>query len=420
VSTTQVNQGPAQSVSRYQARQRRMNLALYVVGFVLGTAMFLMLDWFRTAAMARSTAKKPATTCNVPDPVRRHAFKPNCAVIDHWGKDYYEFFTNSLGFRDERIRQVPLADPRPRILMLGDSQTEGKLAWHDSFVGQIATHFPQYEFLNGGSWGYSPSNYLNVARMVLGKGVEFDEAIVIIDITDVQDEAAFYQDVASSGAVVGPAQTSWTLPWSAKWRFVIAKHLVLTNYIFEFFDRFLVRHGYYHSLASSANPFGNPFDMEYSAWTYRKVNETEPFMVGYAPLGVEGGIAKERAKMTLLWQELEKRNIPLSVVVDLHPAQMVHDTADSRQVRIWREWCDGKCKRFISLFPVFFAAKDQCPRNEPGCWYLNLFVFGDVHYNAAGNALIADTIIKSLTEQPPTKRQLEASGRDSAKHAGGY
>ena len=67
--------------------------------------------------------------------------------------------------------------------MLGDSMTEGKLAWRDSYVGRVTAHFPQYDFLNGGSWGYSPSNYLNVARMVLAKGVDIDEVIVFIDIT---------------------------------------------------------------------------------------------------------------------------------------------------------------------------------------------------------------------------------------------
>ena len=335
------------------------------------------------------------------DPVRHHAFKPNCAFTDQWGRNSYPFATNSLGFRDERVREVPLADAQPRILMLGDSQTEGKLAWRDSFVGRIAAHFPQYDFLNGGTWGYSPSNYLNVARMVLAKGVDIDEVIVFIDITDVQDEAAFYRDVDASGAVTGPTQESMTMPWKAKLRFLISSHLVLTDSVLGIFDRFLVRHGYYHSLAGS---FGNPFDRELSAWTYRKVNEKEPFITGYAPLGVEGGIAKEKAKMTLLWQELESQNIPLSVVVDLHPAQMVHDSVDSREVRIWQEWCEGKCKRFISLFPPFFEAKQQCPRLQPGCWYLNLFIFGDVHYNPAGSALVADTVVDSLTTEPPVKR----------------
>ena len=147
----------------------------------------------------------------------------------------------------------------------------------------------------------------------------------------------------------------------------------------------------------------DPFDLEMSAWTYRKVNETDPYPAGYAPLGVEGGIAKEKAKMTLLWQELDKRNIPLSVVVYPHLAQLVHDKEDSRQVEIWRDWCQGKCKRFVTVLPAFFAVKQQCPRSEPGCWYMTYFIFGDNHYNAAGNALAAGVVIKSLEEDPPTK-----------------
>ncbi len=133
------------------------------------------------------------------------------------------------------------------------------------------------------------------------------------------------------------------------------------------------------------------------------MNETDAYYGGYAPLGVEGGIAKEKTKMTQLWQELKERNIPISVVVYPYPAQLVHDTTDSRQVRMWREWCDGKCKRFISLFPAFFAVKDHCPQSQPGCWYLSQFIFGDFHYNAAGNALVADVVIKGLEQDPPRK-----------------
>lgn len=109
--------------------------------------------------------------------------------------------------------------------------------------------------------------------------------------------------------------------------------------------------------------------------------------------------------MTLLWQELQKRNIPLSVVVYPWPAQVVHDTIDSKQVLMWRDWCTGKCKSFISLFPAFLAGKNQCPQGQPGCWYLNQFVFGDEHYNAVGNAVVADAVGQSLEQHPPVKRE---------------
>ena len=387
-----------------QRRQRKLKLALLLAGLVFASVVFLALDLFRSAAILRhSKSTFKANSCRVRDPVRHHTLKPNCNSIDQWGSGArYEFLTNSLGFRDEKVREVPLADARPRILMLGDSFTEAPLAWRDSYVGRIAAHFPQYHFLNGGVASYSPSNYLNVARMVLAKGVDIDEVIVFIDISDVQDEAAFYRDVDASGAVTEHARERWApQSWYMKWRIRVERHFLFTNYLFELFERVLVSHGYYHL---TRDWFGNTFDTERSAWTFRKVNEAAPYPAGYAPLGVEGGIAKEKAKMTLLWQELEKRNIPISVVVDPWPAQVVHDMAESRQVRIWRDWCEGKCKRFISLFPAFLAVKEQCPRSHPGCWYLRLFVFGDTHYNAAGNALVADAAIKSLAKDPPAKR----------------
>jgi len=368
-------------------------------------AAFLALDWFGTAAIEWAAKSKGAQgTCRVHDSVRHHALQPNCSTKLPWGGDSYEFFTNSLGFRDEKIRDVPLSGVRPRVLLLGDSFTESPIAWHDSYVGRIAAHLPQYDFLNGGVLSYSPSNYLNVARMVLAKRVEIDEVIVFIDISDTQDEAALYSDVDASGAVTTIDEKRSNLPtgtsWYGRWRLRIARHLMITNSIFEFFERYLVNRGYYHLYP---NVEGDVFDRERSAWTYRKVDETDRFFAGYAPLGVEGGIAKEKAKMTLLWEELERHGVPLSVVVYPWPAQIVHDTPDSRQVLIWRDWCQGKCRRFISLFPQFFAVKDQCPRTEPGCWYPRYFIPGDIHYNAAGSALVADAIIISLTEAPPTK-----------------
>jgi hypothetical protein len=391
-------------VSNPQSRQLGRKLLLLLFSFLFCLALFLALDWFRTTVVQRSAVRvtgKGLGCFSVRDLTRVFSLKPNCSCVRAWGGERYPLMTNSLGFRDKEIREVPLEGSKPRVLMLGDSFTEGMVAWDDTFVGRIAANFPQYDFLNGGVGGYSPSNYLNTARMALGEGVNFDEAIVFIDISDAQDEAAFYRDVDASGAVAIPERHFFYRTWYSNLRMALSEHLLLTNYIFEFFERILVRFGVYH-LDRGNN--GNEFDYEKSAWTYRQVSETEPFETGYAPLGLEGGIAKEKAKMTLLWRELAKHNIPISVVVYPYPAQLIYDTVDSRQVRIWRDWCEGKCKRFISVFPVFFAVKQQCPRFEPGCWYSKYFVFGDIHYNRAGNALVADVVSRSLAETPPEKR----------------
>src|SRR3974390_3492689 len=97
------------SVSKDQSRQGRMKLPLLLASIAFSVAAFLILDWLRTAAIQRApqATGKPASSCGVRDPVRHHAFKPNCASTFFWGEDSYEFFTNSLGFRDEKIREVP-------------------------------------------------------------------------------------------------------------------------------------------------------------------------------------------------------------------------------------------------------------------------------------------------------------------------
>jgi hypothetical protein len=241
-----------------------------------------------------------------------------------------------------------------------------------------------------------------MVRKLLAAGVQFDEVIVFVDMSDTQDEAGYYRDVDSSGAVAG-TRPSTTTSKLDRLRNFLRHHMILTNHVVQVLERVLVRIGFYYLIYTDWG--GNIFDIERSAWTYRSVNEDLPSSDGYAPLGVEGGIAKEEAKMTLLWQELAPRRIPVSVVVYPWPGQIVHDTTNSRQVRIWRDWCGGRCTRFISLFPVFLTAKERSPRTAPGNWYLDNFVFGDVHYNAAGNALVADAVIRSLEAIPPVNAQ---------------
>jgi hypothetical protein len=386
--------------SLYDHRQKPGLRARLIVSFFISVVMFFGLDALYSAYIVRQApAPGAAGTCFKPDRVRHHALQPDCQCIRHWGKASYPFATNNLGFRDQSIRNVPLSVSQPRVLLLGDSFTEGMSAWPDTYVGQIAASFPQYDFINAGVESYAPSNYLNVTRQLLDGGVKFDEVIVFIDISDAQDEAAFYRDASPSGAVDGPEEIRHNDSWYASLRSFITRHLLITNSVVDFVERRAVRAGIYHLNVGH----GQLFDLERSAWTYRQVSETTPYEVGYAPLGLEVGIGKERAKMTLLWQELKGRGIPVSVVVYPWPAQVAHDTVDSRQVQIWREWCEGKCNRFISVFPAFFEVKKNCPSGQPGCWYLKEFIFGDEHYSPAGNALVANVVDGSLRDNPPVK-----------------
>jgi lysophospholipase L1-like esterase len=400
---------PAEPVFDAQAPGLGKKILLMLFSVVFCLVIFIALDGIYSALFRKSAEPTPSELlgCLVTDPVRAMSLQPNCTTTRAWGRERYPLNINSQGFRDKTVREVPPTDPRPRILMLGDSFTESMGPWETSYVGRLAAKFPQYEILNGGVGGYSPSNYLSTARIALKSGLQFDDAIVFIDISDVQDEAGLVHDIDMAGSVALAKHQYHYRSWYSKLRLFVSKYFVLTNYVWEFVERIFVGHGYYH-LDHGFN--GNVFDLERSGWTYRKVVEDQPFELGFAPLGVEAGIAKEKHKMDQLYEDLAKRKIPISVVVYPWPAQLIYDKVDSREVQIWRDWCAGKCKRFVTVFPEFFAIRDQCPKSQPGCWYLNNWTFGDIHLNANGNAVVAEKVAKSLEEAPPVKRASDQSG----------
>src|SRR5262245_11438279 len=89
-----------------------------------------------------------------------HGFAANFDGYDRV-VDFYRVFTNSLGFMDAAVRDVPAKSDRRRILLMGDSFTEGGgLPFEQTFAGMLSragNDWPQkIEFLNAGVGSYSP------------------------------------------------------------------------------------------------------------------------------------------------------------------------------------------------------------------------------------------------------------------------
>lgn len=374
-----------------------VNGGLVVCSLLVSGFIFVKVDQYYTSRHPFQTLATGG--CWIPDPILHHALKPNCDGSLTWGRDHYLFQTNNLGLRDEQVRDVPLTTQMPRVLLLGDSFTQGTVRWQDTFAAMIAARIPQISVLNGGISSYSPSNYLNLARRLLAAGLQFDEAIVFMDISDIQDEAAYYSDNPETGGVTGTDAHERNPTWYSRLRIRLALTYSLTDFALSCLEHLAIRSGFYFKPIFD---YGNVFDFATGAWTYRPVSDTRSHNAGYAPLGLAAGIVKAQAKMSLLHEELARRGIPLSVVVYPWPGQIAHDVVESRQVTLWRAWCEGNCKRFVSLFPQFFAIKDACPWYAPGCWY-DHFIFGDFHFNALGNKVVSEAVVGRLLEDPPQK-----------------
>ena len=98
--------------------------------------------------------------------------------------------------------------------------------------------------------------------------------------------------------------------------------------------------------------------------------------------------------MNQLYDLLKLNNIKLSVAVYPWPQQLLYDTVDSLQVKIWKNFCINKCENFINYFPLFF---DKIKETSFIDVYKKHYFFHDVHFNENGNKLIAEHLINNFT-----------------------
>jgi hypothetical protein len=135
-------------------------------------------------------------------------------------------------------RALRVADPvygHKRVLFLGDSFTEG-LGIPYAFVGRFAAAFPQLDVLNAVVSSYAPSVYYAKTKYFIGRGLQIDEIVVYIDVSDVQDEAIFYRFDESDHVQEGnfdercrsPELLFRSAPWCARWPYTL--ELFYTRY----------------------------------------------------------------------------------------------------------------------------------------------------------------------------------------------
>jgi len=320
-----------------------------------------------------------ASPLRIRDPVYTHTLVANFDGYDTYGGATYRVFTDSLGFRDSSTRHVALAADRRRAIFIGNTYLEGLgVPYEQSVVGRFALAFPNVDVLNAAVTSYAPSVYYEKLRYFIDAGLKFDEAIVYIDIAEVQNEAVSYSydehgilRWAGSGCILKPT------PWRERWSYV-AGFVYRRNW--ELKRASYLEHASVGDLTRPGEIYGRDFGR--ASWTY------DPAAPCYGTMGIEGGIAKEKWQMDRLYELLSKHGIALSVGVYPWPQQLLYDHQDSRQVQIWRDWCVGKCKHFLNSFPAFFSYKEQHPD-----FLRHLFIWGDSHCTALGYQVLANDLI---------------------------
>jgi lysophospholipase L1-like esterase len=306
-----------------------------------------------------------------------------------WGETVYSISTNSLGFKDKTNRQISLKTDKKRLVFIGDSFTEGVgLIYEKTFVGLIdETLKQQYEVLNAGVSSYSPIIYWKkIEHLINSTELKFDELIVYLDISDIEDEASTYV-LAKDHLFLGDGAITSNLYETPK----LQSELIKENTIIWAWLRSLLK-----SLRSPVPPptttisysEGNKFhtymdsiDLYRGSWTYNSNS--------FKNYG-KRGLNRSAKHMDKLLQILRKNKIKITLAVYPWPGQIYYDTVDSKQVIFWENWANKNNVRFINHFKDFFQLKKRIGTQRLIEEY---YITGDVHFNEKGNALIKESFL---------------------------
>lgn len=357
-------------------RSRRRTLALAGLGFSL--LFFLALD-LAVGSLADFDRQRSFRSSHS---YYHHGLQPNQHTTTRWGTHSYEMATNSLGFRDRSVRQVPSESSSTRVVLIGDSMIEGLgIDFDETVAGLLESRWSRHnvEVLNASVVSYSPRLYdLRIRHLTEEVGLEFDHLVVFIDISDIQDEL-FYE-------AFQPERSRLSVrDW---WR----RHSLIANVI----ERMTVPEtGINTEFTADADTRvwmegteglrTQEGDPEAGRWEWTIDDEI------YEEWGAKG-MALARKHMARLHELCREHDIEMTVVVYPSPVQIFTNDVDSRQVLSWREFCEEFGIRFINLFPSFIDYSFSGPEDV----YEEYFIDSDTHWNAAGHTLVADRIDEVL------------------------
>ena len=337
----------------------------------------------------------PVSVHRESSPYYHHGFRPNVAVMDTFGNRRYPFFSNSMGMRDGVVREVSPKKTNPRILLIGDSFTEGVgLPWEKTFAGILATQLSAkgIEVLNSGVNSYCPILYKGRLTYLFDrKGLEVDRVVVGVDVSDIMQELT-YREIPQGKVEAQPL-------FAGEDREIISAYFQREKWIrTNLEENFVLLGALARNLRLWHRNYFPPPDVrrqdEIPFWAFQWPEYQGP----YEGL-IEKGLQLARQHMTEIATDLKKRGIAMTVMVYPWPQQLPYLAQPSRAETVWEDWAKENRVDFINLFRDFsrLGPAEMIQKN----YYLQK----DWHWNDRGNALVARLLLDTYRPLiwPPEK-----------------
>ena len=324
------------------------------------------------------------------NPWYHHGLIPDTTGRSQWGLgEAYPVHVNSLGMVDREVREVPLSSERRRVLLMGDSFTEGiGVPFETSFAGLLQERLAgEVEVLNGAVMSFSPRlERLRLEQLLEQVGLRVDEVVLLIDISDVQDQVLYRRFVPRRESDAERARRrAWR--WVRHHSFTVSsvdtllgakrKAAQRERYNAEVYPPWL---DYFWLDDQDPEPYRDPsFPLVRSDWTSDAL---------FASPWTELGVALAREDVRAIVALCRKHDVELTLAVYPWPNQIRALERECRQAFLWETFAANNGLDFVNLFEAFLPEPDYDPEQVCARYYIE----GDVHWNAAGHRVVADAL----------------------------
>ena len=374
-----------------------MKIFLKIFIIVFNTLIIFLISDLTFSNLIIKGSEQKQKNIRVFNEFYHHDFKPNVNQKLSWGGNFYNICTNQNAFlvscnKNNNENIINTYD----TLFIGDSMTEGLgYSYDQTFVG-IFEKNKKKKISNLAVLSYSPFLYYQKIKYILSKGIKFNHLVVLIDISDLEDDMNYLNIEAKFALNKVPHKlfekeevkknnfrdflnrTDWNL------RNILARNFLISYNLYTEFKKY-----YFKNFIKDKDLYFNniswmDYDNKRVNWSY------DNNFPGFTKNGIDSEINFTVSNMQNLWELLNQNSIDLSVAVYPLPQSLYYETNNSRYVSTWKNFCIDKCKNFVNLFDIF--KKETNYFNT----YNKYYIFNDVHFNKFSHQIVGNYLSKVL------------------------
>ncbi len=345
-----------------------------------------MIDFFSFIIYDKKLQDKDykASHYRTSHPCFHHGLVQNMAAQTNWGNNEYMHYTNSFAFKDSAVFEAKQNLDKKQIVFIGDSFTEGiGEPYETTFFGYTRKNFEDntaIELWNAGCISYSPLIYYNKIKYYTEvENLKIDYLWVFLDPSDIQDEVNYKEfEPKCDEKFVPKAKTEIDYVYDIK----------NDKNLFDIYSN----HSLLFALTPSFYKTVFPTAEQEKAAVYWKNRITWVYDDAVYQEWGKGGVENAENHLQKLADLCKEKNIKLTLVI--YPWFDIIEKND-RHVNTWTDFTTKNNIPLVNLFPVFSQKAKEISLEEVKKTY---FLEGDVHWNAEGNRLIAESIKKPFED----------------------